>query len=164
MVFYHKGLRVCKIPLPFVAYARKTAILREQIWSAYESDVVGIKFRNCYREAYKDTGGNTPFRVCSASRLLMRRIVLTLEGFNWEREQTHMEMESARAKSDHKRFVHAYLWLSLGSVRWAHEKRRRQATVRPAHAPWNVYAECSKVVWLGLDSMIKFFVLDGWSS
>jgi hypothetical protein len=39
MVFYHKGLRVCKIPLPFVAYARKTAILREQIWSAYESDV-----------------------------------------------------------------------------------------------------------------------------
>src|SRR4029453_9930673 len=43
MVFYHKGLRVRKTPLPFVACARKAAILRVQIWSAHESDVVGIK-------------------------------------------------------------------------------------------------------------------------
>ena len=43
MVFYHKGLRVRKTLLPFVACARKTAILRGQIWSAYESDVVGLK-------------------------------------------------------------------------------------------------------------------------
>ena len=43
MVFYHKGLRVRKTPLPFVAYARKAAILRVQIWSAHESDVVGLK-------------------------------------------------------------------------------------------------------------------------
>ena len=42
MVFYHKGLRVRKTPLPFVAYARKAAILRVQIWSAHESDVVGL--------------------------------------------------------------------------------------------------------------------------
>jgi len=43
MVFYHKGLRVRKTPLPFVAYARKAAILRVQIWSAHESDVVGLE-------------------------------------------------------------------------------------------------------------------------
>src|SRR5215831_13377932 len=42
MVFYHKGLRVRKTPLPFVACARKAAILRVQIWSAHESDVVGL--------------------------------------------------------------------------------------------------------------------------
>ena len=42
MVFYHKGLRVRKTLLPFVACARKTAILHGQIWSAYESDVVGL--------------------------------------------------------------------------------------------------------------------------
>jgi len=43
MVFYHKGLRVCKTPLPFVACARKAAIPHAQIWSAHKSDVVGIK-------------------------------------------------------------------------------------------------------------------------
>src|SRR5262245_62359422 len=42
MVFYHKGLRVCKTPLPFVACARKAAIPHVQIWSAHESDVVGL--------------------------------------------------------------------------------------------------------------------------
>src|SRR5207245_5673051 len=42
MVFYHKGLWVCKTPLSFVACDRKAAILRVQIWSAHESDVVGI--------------------------------------------------------------------------------------------------------------------------
>jgi xanthine dehydrogenase molybdopterin-binding subunit B len=42
MLFYHKGLRVRKKPLPFVACARKAAILRVQIWSAHESDVVGL--------------------------------------------------------------------------------------------------------------------------
>ncbi len=42
MLFYHKGLRGRKAPLPFVACARKTVILRGQIWSAHESDVVGI--------------------------------------------------------------------------------------------------------------------------
>jgi hypothetical protein len=42
MLFYHKGLRGRKAPLPFVAYARKTVILRGQIWSAHESDVVGL--------------------------------------------------------------------------------------------------------------------------
>src|SRR5262245_24578359 len=42
MVFYHKGLRVRKTPLPFVACSRKAAILRVQIWSAHESDVVGL--------------------------------------------------------------------------------------------------------------------------
>jgi len=41
-------------------------------------------------------------------------------------------------KSDHKRFVHAYRRPSLGSVRYAHEKRRCQATVRIAHATRNV--------------------------
>jgi hypothetical protein len=40
MVFYHKGLRGRKTPLPFVACARKAAMLRGQIWSAHESDVV----------------------------------------------------------------------------------------------------------------------------
>src|SRR5215510_11644894 len=43
MVFYHKGLRVCKTPLPFVACARKAAIPHAQIWSAHESDVVGLR-------------------------------------------------------------------------------------------------------------------------
>jgi hypothetical protein len=42
MIFYHKGLRVGKLPLPLVAYARKAAILRVQIWSVHESDVVEI--------------------------------------------------------------------------------------------------------------------------
>src|SRR5436309_2091026 len=42
MIFYHKGLRVCKTPLPFVSCDRKAAILRIQIWSAHESDVVGL--------------------------------------------------------------------------------------------------------------------------
>jgi hypothetical protein len=42
MLFYHKGLRGRKAPLPFVACARKTVILRGQIWSAHESDVVGV--------------------------------------------------------------------------------------------------------------------------
>src|SRR5262249_46708690 len=42
MVFYHKGLRVRKTPLPFVACARKAAILHVQIWSEHESDVVGL--------------------------------------------------------------------------------------------------------------------------
>jgi hypothetical protein len=42
MVFYHKGLRGRKTPLPFVACARKAAMLRGQIWSAHESDVVGL--------------------------------------------------------------------------------------------------------------------------
>jgi hypothetical protein len=42
MLFYHKGLRVRKKPLPFVACARKAAILRVQIWSAHSSDVVGL--------------------------------------------------------------------------------------------------------------------------
>src|SRR4029453_11133395 len=43
MLFYHKGLRGRKAPLPFVACARKTVILRGQIWSAHESDVVGLR-------------------------------------------------------------------------------------------------------------------------
>src|SRR5215831_89715 len=42
MVFYNKGLRVRKTPLPFVSCARKAAILHVQIWSAHESDVVGL--------------------------------------------------------------------------------------------------------------------------
>ena len=42
MLFYHKGLGVRKTPLPLVAGARKAAILRGQIWSAHESDVVGL--------------------------------------------------------------------------------------------------------------------------
>jgi hypothetical protein len=42
MVFYHKGLRVRKTLLPFVACARKAAMLRVQIWSAHESDVGGL--------------------------------------------------------------------------------------------------------------------------
>src|SRR5687768_697005 len=43
LLFYRKGLRVCKKPLPFAACAQKAAILREQIWSAHESDVVGLR-------------------------------------------------------------------------------------------------------------------------
>jgi hypothetical protein len=35
MLFYHKGLRVRKKLLPFVACARKAVILRVQIWSAH---------------------------------------------------------------------------------------------------------------------------------
>jgi hypothetical protein len=42
MLFYRKGLRGRKTPLPFVVYARKAVILRGQIWSAHESDVVGL--------------------------------------------------------------------------------------------------------------------------
>jgi hypothetical protein len=42
MLFYHKGLRGRKTPLPFVACARKVAILCRKIWSAHESDVVGL--------------------------------------------------------------------------------------------------------------------------
>ena len=45
MLFYHKGLWVRKTPLPFVACARKAAILRVQFWSAHESDVVGLGAR-----------------------------------------------------------------------------------------------------------------------
>ena len=42
MLFYHQGLRMCKKPLLFVACDRKAAILRVQIWSAHQSDVVGL--------------------------------------------------------------------------------------------------------------------------
>src|SRR5262249_42523110 len=42
MLFYRKGLRGRKTPPPFVVYARKAVILREQIWPAHESDVVGL--------------------------------------------------------------------------------------------------------------------------
>jgi hypothetical protein len=42
MLFYHKGLRVRKTLLPFVACARKAVILRVRMWSAHESDVVGL--------------------------------------------------------------------------------------------------------------------------
>jgi hypothetical protein len=42
MLFYHKGLRMRKKPLSLVAYDRKTAILRVQIWSTHSSDVVGF--------------------------------------------------------------------------------------------------------------------------
>jgi hypothetical protein len=42
MLFYHKGLGVRKTPLPLVAGTRKAVILRGQIWSAHESDVVGL--------------------------------------------------------------------------------------------------------------------------
>src|SRR5262249_16987527 len=48
MVFYHKGLRVRKTPLPFVACARKAAILHVQIWSEHESDVVGLTLETSY--------------------------------------------------------------------------------------------------------------------
>jgi hypothetical protein len=45
MLVYHKGLRVRKKPLSFVACAWKAAILRVQIWSVHESDVVGLILR-----------------------------------------------------------------------------------------------------------------------
>ena len=45
-LFYNEGLRVRKVPLPFVACARKAAILRGKIWSAYASDVVGFLYGN----------------------------------------------------------------------------------------------------------------------
>ena len=45
MLFYHKGLGVRKTPLPLVDDARKATILREQIWSAYESDVVDVMLK-----------------------------------------------------------------------------------------------------------------------
>src|SRR5262249_54563908 len=48
MVFYHKGLRVRKTPLPFVACDRKAAILRVQIWSAHKSDIVGLTPGYCW--------------------------------------------------------------------------------------------------------------------
>jgi hypothetical protein len=35
MLFYHKGLQMCKKPLPLVACDRKAAILRVQIWSTH---------------------------------------------------------------------------------------------------------------------------------
>jgi hypothetical protein len=53
MVFYHKGLRVCKTPLPFVACARKAAMPHVQIWSAHESDVVGIGVRDEFEEEHR---------------------------------------------------------------------------------------------------------------
>ena len=53
MVFYHKGLRTCKIPLPFVACDRKAAILRVQIWSAHESDVVGLLLAAFYCRQFR---------------------------------------------------------------------------------------------------------------
>jgi hypothetical protein len=44
MAFYHKGLGVRRTPLSFVACDREAAILRAQIWSAHESDVVGLSY------------------------------------------------------------------------------------------------------------------------
>jgi serine protease inhibitor ecotin len=35
-----------KTPLPFVVYAQQAVILRGQIWSAHESDVVGLVLKN----------------------------------------------------------------------------------------------------------------------
>jgi hypothetical protein len=35
MLFYHKGLQMCKKPLSLVACDRKAAILRVQIWSTH---------------------------------------------------------------------------------------------------------------------------------
>jgi hypothetical protein len=43
MLFYHKGLRVRKKPLPFVACDRKPAILHVQIRATHSSVAVGIK-------------------------------------------------------------------------------------------------------------------------
>src|SRR5262249_45646881 len=66
MVFYHKGLRVCKTPLPFVACARKAAIPHAQIWSAPESDVVGIiapgRTRDSAGRLLRPRGGIPPAR------------------------------------------------------------------------------------------------------
>jgi hypothetical protein len=42
MLFYHKGLRVRKKPLPFVSCDRKAAILRVQFWATHSSVAVGI--------------------------------------------------------------------------------------------------------------------------
>ncbi len=42
MLFSHKGLRRGKNPLSLVAYDRKTAILRVQMWSTHSRDVVGL--------------------------------------------------------------------------------------------------------------------------
>jgi hypothetical protein len=58
--FYHKGLRVCKKSLSFVAGDRKAAILRVQIWSAHESDVVGVVqeyIPHSRRPSWNATGG-----------------------------------------------------------------------------------------------------------
>ena len=51
----------------------------------------------------------------------------------------------ASAKSDHERFVHAYLQPSLGSVRYAHEKGQRHAPVRTAHATQSVPTVCGPI-------------------
>jgi hypothetical protein len=42
MLFYYKDLRGRKAPLPFVAGARNTVILRGPRWSAHASDGVGF--------------------------------------------------------------------------------------------------------------------------
>jgi hypothetical protein len=58
MLFYHKGFRGRKTPLPFVACAWKAALLRGQFWSAHDSDVVGIEVKECmtgyYLQAYPE--------------------------------------------------------------------------------------------------------------
>ena len=63
MLFYHKGLRGCKTPLPFVACARKAAILRGKIWSAHESDVVGVSKAKAKVDLWlKTIAPSTPLR------------------------------------------------------------------------------------------------------
>ena len=49
------------------------------------------------------------------------------------------------SKSDHRRFVHAYLQPSLGSVLYAHEKGQRHAPVRTAHTTQSVPMVCGPI-------------------
>jgi hypothetical protein len=63
MLFSHKGFRGRTTPLPFVACARKAALLRGHMWSAHDSDVVGIEGKESmtgyYRQAYQDASIKT---------------------------------------------------------------------------------------------------------
>ena len=63
ILFSHKGFRGRKSSLPFVACAWKAALLRGHMWSAHDSDVVGIEGKECmtgyyyqeYQEAFIKT-------------------------------------------------------------------------------------------------------------
>ena len=63
LLFSHKGFRGRTTPLPFVACARKAALLRGHMWSAHDSDVVGIEGKECmtgyYRQAYQEASIKT---------------------------------------------------------------------------------------------------------
>src|SRR4029434_5594428 len=76
MVFYHKGLWMRKTLLPFVACDRKAAILRVQIWSVHESDVVGLRSTSITSWTFGVNGG-------AAGTVGAKRICAVLPMISW---------------------------------------------------------------------------------